>query len=116
MKKNPFSFFVKWAVVKMIKKIESFNKTYLTPLKPEIRLMDVLSELGEFSKEIIKAENYGSEDFKLTDDMKLEYGDLVYSLLSFGIENNIDIEEAVDKVLKKYENRFSKKGHIGSNE
>lgn len=46
------------------------------------RLLDLLSELGEVSKEIIKSTNYGQNDFKNNDKFKEELGDLYFSLLA----------------------------------
>lgn len=95
--------------------VKDFNKKYMKKLDINLRLLDIQSELGELSKEIIKSQDYGSKEFELTDNLIMEYGDCLYSLLSFGIENNIDPKKALQLALNKYENRFKNKGHIGSN-
>ena len=46
----------------------------------------------------------------------MELGDVIYSLLSFAIENGIDPKEVLKSAIEKYENRMIKKGHIGSNQ
>ncbi len=100
----------------MIDVVKNFNEKFMEPLNPNIRMHDIVSEIGEMAKEIIKSQEYGNKDFELTDEMVLEYGDALYSMISFGLENNIDIKGTLNKIIEKYENRFAKKGHIGSNE
>ena len=58
----------------------------------------------------------GKADFKITEDLKMELGDAIYSLLFFAIENGIDPKEVLKSAIEKYENRMIKKGHIGSNQ
>ena len=38
----------------------------------------------------------------MSEDFKMEFGDVMYSLLSLACEANIDAEECLDKVIKKY--------------
>ena len=45
---------------------------------------------------------------------ELEYGDALYSLLSLAEETGIDSEEALRKVLKKYQDRIDKNKSMGS--
>lgn len=100
----------------MINKVKIFNQNHLAPLDANIRIHDIVSEVGELAKEVIKAQDYGQKTFAVTKDLFLEYGDVLYSLLSFGIENNIDIEDSLEQVINKYKARFANKKHIGSNE
>ena len=99
----------------MQKIVKEFNEKYMKGMSAENRMLDIVSEVGELSKEILKATDYGTKEFEVTEDLKLELGDALYSLLSFAHENGIDAEDAVKKVVDKYAKRFAKKGHIGSN-
>ena len=99
----------------MEKIVNEFNEKYMKSMRAEDRLLDIQSEIGELSKEILKATDYGTKDFEVTEDLELELGDALYSLLSFAYENNINAKEAVEKVVEKYTKRFASKGHIGSN-
>ncbi|MBQ8844446.1 MAG: nucleotide pyrophosphohydrolase [Clostridia bacterium] len=100
----------------MEKLVKEFNEKYMTPLTANIRLLDIQSELGELSKEVIKSQNYGNTKFLTNKDLELELGDLLYSTISFAIENNIDPKNCLNMAIEKYKIRFSKKGHIGSNQ
>jgi len=70
--------------------------------------------VGELAKEVLKGNNYGKEDFKLTEEWLTEIGDVFFSLICIANESNIDLEHRLTSVLNKYQNRFSKKGSIES--
>lgn len=78
------------------------------------RILDIQSELGELAKEYLKNSKYGTKNFDLTEDFKLEYGDVLYSLLSLGNEVGLNAEEELDKVLEKYRKRIIDKYSMGS--
>ena len=80
----------------------------------EIRFIDLVSELGELGKEILKGNDYGKKEFCITDNLESEIGDVLFSLICVANGLNIDLKSALDGVLEKYEERFSKKGNIGS--
>jgi len=81
---------------------------------PEIRYMDLVSEVGELGKEIIKGSNYGKESFIKTPELAEEIGDCLFSLLALATELEIDADVALGQALSKYRLRFAQKGHIGS--
>lgn len=80
----------------------------------EIRYIDLVSEIGELGKEIIKGTDYGKNDFSKTVKTSDEIGDCLFSLLALCVSFNIDAQEALDNSLSKYEKRFSAKGDISS--
>lgn len=96
-------------------KIKEFCKKYNLEMNPEERILDINSELGEISKEILKSTNYGRDTKNKIDKeaILLEIGDLLYASIALANSLDIDVEEALDKTLKKYENRL-KKGSPGS--
>lgn len=101
----------------MQNKINTFNNTnskYITPCPVHTRLIDIISEMGELSKEYIKSTNYGNSQFVLTDSFKEEYGDVLYSMLSLASELGINSDECIDTVLEKMKNRIAKHNNIGS--
>jgi len=79
----------------------------------ECRTLDTMSELGELSKEILKTGNYGKEEIKTNEKIKYEIGDLLYSIITMANYFKIDLEEALDLVIGKYEKRMAK-GSPGS--
>ena len=80
----------------------------------ETRLLDLVSELGELSKESLKSSDYGKEEFKYTDEWVNELGDVLFSLICVANNTNVDLETALNKALNKYKRRINKKGDIGS--
>ena len=100
----------------MQNQVKNFNEKFNTfgGMTPENRILDIQSELGELSKEILKSTNYGKKEFGLSENFILEFGDTLYSLLCLANETGVNSKEALEKVFEKYENRFSKKGNFGS--
>ena len=79
----------------------------------EHRVLDTMSELGEVAKEILKMSNYGKNPIQYNSELKMELGDVLFSIITIANAFEIDLEEALNKVLKKYEKRI-KKGSSGS--
>lgn len=80
----------------------------------ETRFIDLTSEVGELGKEILKGSDYGAKEFDKTDNLESEIGDVLFSLVSVANCVGVSLETALNRVLRKYEDRFSAKGHIGS--
>ena len=76
----------------------------------EYRLLDLMSEVGELSKEALKASGYGAGDFKPTTAWAEELGDVVFSLICVANSSGVDLEEALKSVLSKYGLRISSRG------
>ncbi len=100
----------------MVEEIKNFNLKFDRKMDATSRILDVQSELGEMCKEILKATSYGKKNFKPTDALVEEFGDVCYSLISFALENGISPEGAVKLALTKYEKRIKDKGNMGSNQ
>ena len=97
----------------MQNKVKEFNKNFDSQ-PSSVRMLDIVSEVGELSKEVIKSQNYGKKDFSVNNDIMLETGDVLYAILSFCNENNIDAEKCLDMVLEKYSKRFNLNGTLDS--
>lgn len=78
------------------------------------RLLDAVSELGEVAKEVLKGSRYGARRFAATKAWKEELGDVVFSLMCVANTTGVDLSEAVERVLRKYERRLRKAGDAGS--
>ena len=103
----------------MQNKVKEFNEyvkkvAHRETMKIESRMLDVASEVGELSKEVLKNTKYGTKEFIVTDDFKLELGDVLYSILSMADEVGVDAVECLDRVLAKYKSRIDSKGNLGS--
>ena len=101
-----------------VKNVVDFLVKSKTATTPMVRLTDISSELGEVAKEVLKASNYGRNTPILKDNVsfKEEYGDLLFTILALGVENDVNPSEALEIVLEKYNKRLETKGHIGSKE
>lgn len=78
------------------------------------RLLDTQSELGELAKAYLENSAYGSKDFTVTDDFALEFGDVLYCLLSLADELNLDANYCLQLALQKYQARLDEKQSMGS--
>ena len=94
-------------------KIAAFSKEHHLDSAPEYKILDAVSELGEVAKEMLKMTDYGKSGVKFREEIKSELGDLLYSVTTIANSLDIDLEEAVNSVLVKYEKRL-KKGGAGS--
>lgn len=88
------------------------NKKINSPV--EVRIIDLASEVGELSKEVLKATGYGSKEFEKTREWDSEIGDVLFSLVCIANQTETNLEECLKHVLDKYEKRFASKGELGS--
>jgi len=78
------------------------------------RMLDLTSEIGELAKEIIKASDYGRQDFQSNDAWHDELGDVFFSVICLANSTNTDLLETLAKALKKYQTRIESRGNAGS--
>ena len=98
----------------MQKLVEDFMDKHALYTNERIRYIDLVSEVGELGKEILKCTTYGKKEYEHSSDANGELGDCLFSLLALCCEMNVDAAEALRKALAKYETRFAQKGNIGS--
>lgn len=79
----------------------------------EFRIMDLVSEVGEVTKDATKSAEYGTEKENLT-VKEDEIGDVIFSLFAVCNALDIDAENALETALDKYADRISEKGDPGS--
>lgn len=77
------------------------------------RILDLVSEIGEVAKDATKSADYGQNTEKL-EIKKDEIGDTLFSLLAVANDLDIDVEEALEESIQKYESRIEEKGDPGS--
>ena len=82
----------------------------------EHRVLDTMSELGEVAKEILKMSNYGKHPVKYNNNLKMELGDVLFSIITIANVFEIDLDEALNKVLEKYEKRMVKGSPSSNND
>lgn len=94
--------------------ISNFVKKHNIETSVEARLLDLVSEVGELSKEVLEGSKYGKDKFVKTPEWENEFGDVLFSLICIANKTDINIESAINKALDKYKKRFAQKGEIGS--
>ena len=88
------------------KRVQSFCIKQGISGRPEERLIDTLSELGEAAKEILLMTGYGKHPPVYREGIRDELGDVFFSLLTLANAVGVDIEEALEQSIKKYEKRI----------
>ena len=88
-------------------RIAQFIQEHDLETSVEARLLDLLAELGELAKEVLKGSEYGQIPFTETQAWEEEMGDVFFSLACLAYSTNVDLEEALDKVLEKYQARLT---------
>ena len=81
------------------------------------RLLDLLSELGELSKEALKATDYGKHPLPsgaITPQWEAELGDVLFALICIANATNVTLEDALTSTLKKYQQRIETANSAGS--
>ncbi len=102
------------SISEMQNNIKEFTEKYNLEISQELRYIDLVSEVGELGKEILKSTDYGTKENIKTDNLESEIGDTLFSLICIANTNNIDLEKVLTDVLGKYTKRFEEKGTIGS--
>jgi NTP pyrophosphatase (non-canonical NTP hydrolase) len=97
-------------------RVANFFKEHNLETSVEVRLLDLLAELGELAKEVLKSSEYGQIPFTETEAWEEELGDVFFSLVSLAYSSNVVLEKALDKALVKYQARIESKGDAGSEE
>ena len=84
-------------------KVQKFCDEHNLNTSPQSRLIDTVSELGEVAKELLVGSDYGKKSFQHNEKIELEIGDVVFSIIALSNSLDINIEDALQKVLKKYD-------------
>ena len=95
-------------------KVSEFNALYGIKHHPIIRVLDLVSELGELSKEFLKDMGYEYGEIETSHDIELEIGDIFYSLISLANEMDLNLENCLNLALEKYARRFELNGDLSS--
>ncbi len=81
---------------------------------PQARLLDLVSEVGELAKELLRGSDYGRAPLTLPATWAEELGDVYFALLCLAESTGVDLEAALEGVLVKYAARLEQTGQAGS--
>lgn len=95
-------------------KIKAFCRQHKMDAPLPYRLLDLVSEVGEVAKEVLKMSDYGRESIRYRPTLKDELGDLLFALIALANTYDIDLEEALDQALAKYAKRIHDQGSASS--
>lgn len=80
----------------------------------EARMLDLVSEVGEAAKEIVKGSGYGRSTFDSGEPWGDELGDVFFSLICLANSTDVDLGVALRRTLEKYDRRLTRAGDAGS--
>ena len=80
----------------------------------ENRMLDLVDEIGEVCKEINKMSSYGTKEPEFREEIIMELGDAFYSLITVANYYDIDLSNALNIAIEKYEKRIKKWWHAWS--
>ena len=77
-------------------------------------LLDLVSEVGELSNELLQDSEYGERPLDAGRDWIEELGDVLFALTCLANRSGVDLGDAIERVLAKYERRIERTGDPGS--
>jgi 8-oxo-dGTP pyrophosphatase MutT (NUDIX family)/NTP pyrophosphatase (non-canonical NTP hydrolase) len=80
----------------------------------EARTLDLVSEVGEVAKEVLKGSAYGDAPFDPPSTWADELADAFFSLACLANATNVNLDHALEGALAKYRERLIKRGDAGS--
>jgi NTP pyrophosphatase (non-canonical NTP hydrolase) len=96
------------------RQVAEFLRRHELSRDPATHALDLVSEVGELTKELLVATDYGRRSSRLGSGALDEVGDVLYSLLALAEVCDLDADEALRRALVKYERRLTERGEAGS--
>jgi NTP pyrophosphatase (non-canonical NTP hydrolase) len=96
------------------KAVADFVAAHDLEIPVQARLLDLVSEIGEMAKEVMKATHYGRQPFHTTDEWAGELADALFALVCVANSTGVDLEAALAAALEKYAYRLAQQGDPGS--
>ncbi len=95
-------------------RVAAFMRRHELEHSATVHVLDLVSEVGELAKEVLLATDYGAEGLASSSGLLEELGDSLYSLLAVAEVCDLDADDALARVLEKYENRLNRHRKSGS--
>lgn len=97
-------------------RVAEFVSAYQLEASVEARLLDLSSEVGELAKEALKTSHYGRAAFAPNAAWAGELADVFFALICLANSTQVNLDEALNGALEKYQTRLAAKGEAGSGE
>ena len=107
---------IQYAIPEIQATVLEFVNDHHLEIEVPYRMLDLVSGLGEVAKEVLKSSHYGITRFLPENRWEDELGDLFFSLICLANSTGVNLEEALNNVLQKYENRLVAKEEDESDE
>jgi len=98
----------------MQKQVDSFIRAHNMGCGETARYLDLVSEIGELGKELLKGSDYGHRAYTPREEATGELGDCLFSLLALCSAMGVDAQTALNQALDKYRARLDATGSAGS--
>lgn len=100
-------------MIEQQQKVKEFMEEHELEGTTPFRIMDLISEVGEIVSDATKSAEYGAkeENLEVKED---EFGDVIFSLCAVANDLDVDLENAFEVALEKYQSRMDEKGDPGS--
>ncbi|MFW6135773.1 MAG: MazG nucleotide pyrophosphohydrolase domain-containing protein [Chloroflexota bacterium] len=96
------------------REVAAFLRRHQLRYDPATHALDLVSEVGELTKELLLATDYGRRTPQFGAGLAEELGDALYSLLALAEVCEVDTDEALRTALAKIERRLADRGEAGS--
>ena len=91
--------------------LKEFVARHHLETQPAFSLLDIMSELGEVAKELLKATDYGRQPGSAdAERMREEIGDLMFAVAYLSTLYDVDPEAAMWDSVRKFERRLERGG------
>ncbi len=77
-------------------------------------MLDLVSEVGELSDELLQDSEYGETPLHAGREWMEELGDVLFSLTCLANQTGVDLDDALERALGKYQRRVEDTGELGS--
>jgi NTP pyrophosphatase (non-canonical NTP hydrolase) len=88
------------------KRVREFVAQHSLDATVQARILDLVSEVGEVSKEFLVTTSYGQKEFQPSAEWHDELGDVLFALLCLADKSGVDLDEALRNSMGKYEHRL----------
>lgn len=95
-------------------RVDKFLQQHRLEAAPEVRVLDLVSEVGEVAKEVLRSSAYGRSPFRPGEGWGEELGDALFALVCVANATGVDLEAGFEDAMAKYEARLEGRGDAGS--